>query len=791
MKLSYKWLQEFSDTTLMPEDIEKQLTSVGLEVASVSKVASDFSGVVVGHVLSFEKHPDADKLNVCQVDVGSDEPLQIVCGASNVRQNMKVAVALVGAVLPFGFKIKKAKLRGVVSCGMLSSEKELGLADSSSGIMDLPSDAKVGEDLRTYLDLDDVAIDVDLTPNRGDCASLRGIVRELSVINHCDSAFVECVNVAPVSEATFPIELLKPEACPHYVGRVIKGINPNAQTPLWMQERLRRSGLRSIAPVVDVTNYVMLELGQPMHAFDLNQLSFGIFVRMAKKGERIRLLNDQTVDLTDNTLLIADAKGPVAMAGVMGGLDSSVTGKTTDIFLESAFFTPEYIAGRARDYGFQTDSSYRFERGVDFYLQERAMERATQLLLDIVGGQIGPVTAIQSQTDMPEPVTIDFRVNKIQKLLGVSIPLDFIEETLKALGMELMVQNDIWQVKVPSFRFDIRIEEDLIEEIARFYGYDRIPSTAYCASLKVPEHFDLPLERRIRYGLQDRDFNEVVTYSFISQADQALFDPNQAPLTLLNPINQDMSVMRTMLWPSLCNTLIHNAARQQSRVRIFEIGPRFRLDEGVVLQETVLSGLVYGDICSKQWAEKSRKADFFDVKGDLEAILALIGDGFVWKACEIKIPALHPGKCAQIMQSDQCVGYLGCLHPELAAKKEIKGEVYLFEVKLDGASKFMPNAFKPLSKFPSIHRDLAFVMPKNVEASRIEQMIRSMCGDLLADYGIFDVYQGEGIEKTQKSVALGLTFQHQTRTLNDGEIGELIDRIVASMASDLRATLRV
>ena len=605
MKLSENWLREWVNPAISTDEVVKQLTMAGLEVDGVESVALEFQKVVVGKVLQVEPHPDADKLRICQVNVGQDAPLKIVCGAANVHAGMIAPTAIVGANLG-DFKIKKAKLRGVESFGMLCSAKELGLAESSDGLMPLAGDAPIGEDIRDYLNLDDVTIDIDLTPNRGDCLSIAGIAREMGLLTRTLVEPIETKAIDATISDTFPVEIDDTRVCPRYIGRVIKNINPNATTPLWMQEKLRRCGLRSISPVVDITNYVLLELGQPMHAFDLDKLKGGIKVRMAQKGEKLTLLDEKEVKLDDKTLIIADHEKPLAMAGVMGGLNSAVTDATQTIFLESAFFTPEQLAGCARRYGLSTDSSHRFERGVDPYLQRKATERATALLLDIVGGEAGEIIEVADEATLPIKNTITLRKARVTRVLGKTLDDNDITEILTRLEMQVTQTETGWAVIPPSFRFDIAIEADLIEELARVHGYNNFPSTVPQGHLDMREQHDNDL-MRLQAVLVQRDYQETITYSFVDPNLQEKVNPNIKGLALANPIASDMSVMRTSLWTGLLQALQYNQKQQQARIRLFETGLRFVPNGDELQQEPMLSGLIAGQRYSEQWADKTEK----------------------------------------------------------------------------------------------------------------------------------------------------------------------------------------
>ena len=790
MKLSENWLREWVNPDFDVQVIAEKLTQAGLEVDAVSPVAGDFSGVLVGQVTSVAPHPDADKLRVCEVDVAGDELLHIVCGASNVREGLKVPVAVVGAVLPGDFKIKKAKLRGEPSFGMLCSAKELGLAESSEGLLELPGDAPVGSDIREYLALNDFTIEVDLTPNRSDCLGVAGIARELGVISRTDLTPVKIDEVSASIAISFPVNVEATQACPNYIGRVIENINPSAKTPLWMQEKLRRSGLRSLGAIVDITNYVMLELGQPMHAFDLQKLQQSINVRFAKPNEKLTLLDGQHVEITEQTLIIADASGPLALAGIMGGEASSVSSATTSLFLEAAFFTPAAIAGQARSYGLHTDSSHRFERGVDPQLAEQAMHRATSLILEIAGGQAGPLSIVSEKNALPEAPQILLRANRIKRVLGIEFEAAEVEEHLTRLGLGVTRTAEGWLVNVPSFRFDITIEVDLIEELGRLYGYDRLPQTR-------PEIQVLPgsisekqlATERLQNLLVDRGYFEAITYSFVDPAIQKHFaDSEVEPIKLANPISADLSVMRHSLWPGLVQAMVYNLNRQHDRVRLFEVGRVFRGQLAEIDQHQCIGGLVYGDIKPEQWNEKNRKVDFFDVKADVEALLAL-GNGSVEYRAEAH-PALHPGQSARIYQNCRAVGWIGALHPKLNKPLGFSGKAYVFELELTVCLQAVIPKFAALSRYPAIRRDLALVVDNTVLAFEIEHCLKGIESDILKSIQLFDVYSGDGVELGKKSIAVAFHLQHGERTMTDDEVDALMLQITDKLQSELGVVVR-
>ncbi|MFQ5644908.1 MAG: phenylalanine--tRNA ligase subunit beta [Thiogranum sp.] len=789
MKFSEAWLREWVNPGLDTQQLAEQLTMAGLEVDAVEPAAAQFSGVIVAEVLSVEAHPDADKLRVCQVAAGEGEPLQIVCGAPNVHVGMKAPLATVGGRMPGDLKIKKAKLRGVPSHGMLCSARELGLSDEHLGLMDLPDDAPVGHDLRDYLALDDVTIEVDLTPNRGDCLGMEGIAREVGTLSGTDLTPPVFEPVAAGSDERLPIDVQAPDACPRYLGRVIRGINPAARTPLWMQEKLRRGGIRSLGPVVDVTNYVLLELGQPMHAFDLDSLSGGIVVRYARPGEKLTLLDERDIDLDEQTLLICDQDKALALAGVMGGIDSGISESTDSLFLEVAFFTPEKIAGRARHYGLSTDSSFRFERGVDPELQLRAMERATALLIELLGGQAGPVCEVASQQYVPVKTAIKLRRARIKRLLGFVPGDEQVEDILARLGVAVAASEEGWLATPPSYRFDLAIEADLIEEVGRVYGYNNLPTANNHGDLTMrplPEA-ETPLER-MQALLVDRGYQEAITYSFVDAGMLEDLEPDSRPVPLTNPISSEMSMMRTSLWAGLLGALRHNLARQHNRIRLFESGLKYIQQDNDIKQINVLSGVVVGDLYPEQWGCGTRPVDFFDVKGDVEALLDLGGNGAVFQAG--KHPALHPGQTAAIMLGDRQLGWVGCIHPGLARKHGIPSKTCLFELDMDGLRKGRVPSFENLSRFPAIRRDLAIVVDVEVPASALCDAIYRQAGPMLRDVLVFDVYQGKGIESGRKSIALGLILQDSSRTLTDDEVDAVEAGIIAQLEKQFTATLR-
>jgi phenylalanyl-tRNA synthetase beta chain len=791
MKFSEQWLRTWVNPQVSSDELVARLSMAGLEVDSVTPAAGQFSGIVVGEVLSTEQHPDADKLRVCQVSNGV-ETFQVVCGAPNVRPGLKIPFAMIGAELPGDFKIKKAKLRGVESNGMLCSAAELQISEENDGLLELAADAPVGEDVRTYLQLNDVSIEVDLTPNRGDCLSLAGLAREVGALYAAPVSRPQVAAVAAMHEQVLPVEVLESKACPRYLGRVVRNVDVSKPTPLWMVERLRRADVRSIDAVVDVTNYVMLELGQPMHAFDLAEINGGIRVRMAEEGEKLVLLDGQDISLRANTLVIADHERALAIAGVMGGERSGVSATTRDLFLESAFFDTIALAGKARSYGLHTDSSHRFERGVDSQLAREAMERATGLLLEIVGGEPGPIIAVESAADLPNIAPITLRSERIEQMLSMVMDDSEVERLLGGLGLGVTAEGPgRWQVVVPSHRFDISLEVDLIEELARLYGYNRLPVRYPQARLapqrKAEAAVELPALRRL---LVARGYQEAITYSFIDPKMFELFNPGVAPLMLANPISADMAAMRSSLWPGLVKALQHNLNRQQTRVRMFESCLRFVGQLEGLKQEAMLAGFICGGRLPEAWAHARDTVDFYDIKADVEALLACAGSANEFSFAAGEHPALHPGQTARIERDGCLVGFVGALHPELAKTLGIDQPVYLFELVLaEVASGRLPK-FQELSRFPEVRRDLALLVDRDVAATVVLDGIRAQAGDCLTDLKLFDVYHGKGIDPHRKSLAVGLTWQHPSRTLNDDEVNTTIENILSSLEQRFNATLR-
>ncbi|MFB0981018.1 MAG: phenylalanine--tRNA ligase subunit beta [Alteromonadaceae bacterium] len=806
MKFSESWLREWVNPAISSDELSHQITMAGLEVDAVEPVAGEFTGVLIGEVVECGPHPDADKLQVTKINLGSEfndgELVDIVCGAKNCRLGLKVAVATVGAILPGDFKIKKAKLRGVPSHGMLCSESEIGLSDSSEGIMELAQDAPIGSCVREYLDLNDVTIDVDLTANRGDCLGLKGLAREVGVLNNVNITEPEIVNVVPTIDDVREITLSAPKACPRYLGRIIKNIDITAKSPLWMVEKLRRCGTRSIDPVVDVTNYVLLEQGHPMHAFDLSKLDGNINVRYATSGEKLVLLDGNEVTLSTETLVIADETKALAMAGIFGGKESGVKSdeeeKSTDIFLESAFFAPLAILGKARQYGLHTDSSHRYERGIDPELQRNAMERATTLLLEIVGGEAGPIVEAFSSDDLPKEKTITLRREKLDGRIGHHINDDTVNEILSRLGFDVSFENSvserIWTVVVPAYRFDIKVEVDLIEEVARIFGYNNIPNISPKATLAMREQKEklIPL-KRLRNVMVNRGYQEAITYSFVDPKVQAIIHPEQAVMTLPHPISSEMSVMRLSMWTGLLQSVIYNQNRQQSRIRLFETGLRFVPDEAAengVRQEQMFAGVVTGQRNEEHWDMEKAATDFFDIKSDVEALLGLTSDTSSYEFSKDEIAALHPGQTAAIHKNGVLVGHVGTLHPELERKLGLNGRTFIFELLLTEISTQRIPEAGDISRFPANRRDIAVIVEEKINAKNVLQLIEKVGGNYLVDLNLFDVYRGNGIDEGFKSLAIAMTLQDCDKTLEEKDINEVVERVVDTLETELNASLR-
>ena len=785
MKFSENWLRAFVDPPLTTDELAESLTMAGLEVEAVEPAAPAFAGVVVGEVLAVEKHPGADRLSVCRVDAGRGEPLTIVCGARNVRAGMKAPCALVGAALP-QLTIRETSVRGVLSLGMLCSAVELGLAEESDGLLELAPDLPVGADLREALELDDHILTLKLTPNRGDCLSLCGVAREVAAVTATSLRLPEAPAVEPAVRDAREVTVEAPDACPRYCGRLVRGIDPGAPTPAWMARRLERSGVRSLGAVVDITNYVMLEMGQPMHAFDAERIDGAVCVRLGRAGERLTLLNDQTVDAA-GMLVIADSRGPLALAGIMGGAASAVGAGTADVFLESAFFAPAAVAGKAFALGFGSDSLHRFERGVDYAATRQAMERATQLLLAICGGQAGPVTEVQGTLPKREP--IELRVARATRVLGVPLDAAAVSGLLRRLQFGFVDQGGVFYVTPHSYRFDIQIEADLIEELARLHGYDRIPAARPAMELAMPalaEAERSPAD--VRRVLVARDYQEVVNYAFVDESLERDLLANPDPIRLVNPLASTMTVMRSSLAGGLLETLRLNVKRQQARVRLFEIGCCFSRRDGELRQPEHLGGLAYGSAAPEQWGSRPpRDVDLFDVKGDLEAL--------VWPARLAAVrdvyPALHPGRSARLELDGQPVGWLGELHPRWQEALELPRPAVLFEIEVAALRRGTVPAAAPISRFPMVRRDIAVVVDDGVAAEDLRRALAGLDLPQVVDIGLFDVYRGAGLPDGKKSLAFRVLLQDTEKTLTDQEVEAVMGDLVRVLERDFSAKLRV
>ncbi|MEM7359551.1 MAG: phenylalanine--tRNA ligase subunit beta [Pseudomonadota bacterium] len=808
MIISEQWLRDWVRVDLDANGISECLTNAGLEVDGIESMAGSIDNLVVGKVLEVSKHPDADRLSLTKVDIG-DEQLEIVCGAANVRADLLVAVATVGAKLPNGLKIKKAKVRGAESNGMLCSAAELGLEESSDGILELDADAEIGQRVDEYLQLNDNLIDIDLTPNRGDCLSVQGVARELKVLADAGYHPLDIEAVDASVDEQIDIELEDSVACPRYLGRLVKGIDVDATTPLWMQERLRRSGVRPISPVVDITNYVMLELGQPMHAFDRAKLHEKIIIRQSVPGETIKLLDDSEATLDDDTLVIADAKGAIAIAGVMGGAESAIDDNTVDIVLEAAHFTRRSAAGRARRYGLHTESSHRFERGVDPYLPAQAMQRATELLLEICGGEAGPVNEQATSSEI-ETSAVNLRFERLQQLLGMPLEHKEVGDILGRIADSVSANDDGWSVSAPSYRFDIECEADLVEEVARVKGYDNIPTALpRIAPRSIAASESSVNIRQVRQTLVARDYNEAITYSFIDPAQHELFS-NESAVILENPLAENMSSMRTSLLPGLLEALSFNAKRQHDRIRLFEIGATYHLSGDHSYAEIQrLAAVVMGPCQSSQWGiEKPKDVDFFDIKGDLEAVLGLTGikEPFIFN--EFEHIAMHPGQVSGISKKISAqtdlqenskgsqdagfvdLGFIGRLHPKLQKQHGLPANVYAFEIDIEKALLAELPAFQGVSKFPSIKRDISVVVDHKLAVSSLLVAVARKLGKVLVKTLVFDVYQGDGVAEGMKSVSLSLTLQYPDKTMTDEDAEDLTQKALAVLEQEFGAKLR-
>lgn len=788
MQFSEQRLRRLASPAVNTADLAHQLTMAGLEVDAIESMAPAFIGVVIGRVVSTEPHPDADKLRVAMVDIAQPELLQIVCGAANVRADIRVPVATIGAVLPGDFRIKAAKLRGVASSGMLCAEQELGLAEQSDGLWELPLDAPIGADIREYLALDDQLITLGLTPNRGDCLSLRGLAREAAAVFDLDIQLSLPSAMTATTEHQRDIVVEDTSACPRYVGRVIRGLR-QASSPAWLVDGLRRYGVRSVSPLVDITQWVMLELGQPMHAFDEQKLNGSVRVRRANAAEALTLLDGQVLSLRESSLVIADDHGAIALAGVMGGQGSAVSDTTVDVFLEAAHFDPLTLAGEARRYGLHTDASHRFERGVDAELPRHAIELATALIIEVLGGEAGPVLEMTNAKHLPQRLAINLRRQRITRVLGFSIDDARVIALLKRLGMQIEASNDGWLVTPPSHRFDISIEVDLIEELARLTGYNNIPVTPALAAIKLaPRTESAQSLRRLKRALVDMGYQEAITFSFTEASVQQAFTPNLTPLTLANPLSQELASMRTSLLPGLLMAVRHNQSRQQSRIRLFEAGMRFLPKADGLVQEPMLAGVLVGSALPMLWSNTKTNVDFYDLKGNIEHLLSVARVATL-RFVSAQRDGFHPGQCAEIYEGDTCLGVLGAIHPSTLAAFDVDGPVFAFELSQQLLALGSLPGFTPLSRFPQMQRDLALLVPLAVNADAVISSIRQHAGADLQRVDLFDVYRGAGLPEGYYSLAITVIWQHAERTLLDAEVQSSVDNVLTALA-DLAVRLR-
>jgi len=791
MRFSENWLRQLVEIPADRAGLVERLTLSGLEVESVEARGAQLEGVIVARIAECAPHPDADKLRICRVETGSGE-VQIVCGAPNARAGLKAPLATIGATLPHGVAIKAAKLRGVESQGMLCSAKELGVDADASGLMELPEDAPVGTLLAQYLGLPDASIELKLTPNRSDCLGMRGLADEVAAEFGTHAKGFDVVPVSTTIKTERAIRLEAGADCPRYLGRAIRGINPAAKTPVWMAQRLRAAGIKPISPVVDVTQFVMLELGQPLHAFDESKLEGSIVVRRARANERLKLLDGSEAKLDPGFLVIADERKPLALAGVMGGFDSRVTETTRDVFLESAHFAPAAIMGRARKLGLNTDAAHRFERGVDPQLPRLAIERATALLLEIAGGKPGDIVETARPEHLSHTAPIALRRARIARVLGVAISDDQVHRILSALGMQLENTDGGWRVTPPTRRFDIEREEDLIEELARIHGYAQIPVHLPAGEPPMPVEDETVLpENALRAQLAARDFNEAVCYAFVEAQRLQTWGIADQAVPLANPLSAEMAVMRTSLLPGLVDALRANRNRQQARVRLFEFGRIFARTDGAPLETPMLAAVACGSVHAEQWGERSRALDFHDLKGDLESLLAMRSVAQDWTFDSRELPAwLHPGRGARVLLNGEPVGAVGALHPRLLGELGLDEDVYVFEVQAGSLrGRTLPRA-QMLPRFPSVRRDIAVELPRTVAWAEIEGNLRQTLGSMLADTFVFDVYTGPGLKADQKSVAMGLILQDRSRTLTDQDADRCVAAALASLETMFGAKLR-
>ena len=790
MKIVESWLREWVDPDLDAKALGHQLTMLGLEVDGVEIEGAGLDGVVVAEVLEAARHPDADRLSVCKVSAGG-ETVDVVCGAPNVRAGMKSPLAVPGVKLPNGIKLRKSKIRGVVSNGMLCSAVELGLGEESDGILELADDAPAGVPLAEYLGLPDTVFDLDLTPNRGDCFSVLGVARDIAALTGYPLKSTDVAPVPATIDDILPVEIPLPEGCPSFAGRLIRNIDPAATTPLWMLEKLRRAGLRGISPVVDITNFIMLELGQPLHAYDAARVQGPIRPRLAEKGEKLTLLDEKEVQVNEDTLVIADDSGAIGLAGIMGGLSTAVSDDTTDVFFEAAFWPQAFMAGRARSYGMHTDASLRFERGVDFDGQGRAVERATELLLEIAGGEAGPLVHQVAELHLPRRDAIQLRRARVSLLLGLDVADDVVAGVLTRLGLTVKENEHGWEVVAPSYRFDITSEVDLIEEIVRIHGYDSVPETTEIAAspLQTVTESLVDLEH-VSATLIARDYEEAITYAFIDEVNDETFTGIKSELVLSNPISSEMSVMRSSLLPGLVASASANVARQQDRVRLFEIGKSFHGTLEAPREVVRIAAVASGAAMPEQWGARTQAVDFFDIKADLVAVIRLAGDVNDVTFQSFEHPALQPGQAAAVLRDGNEIGIVGKLHPRVAKRLELKRDAYVFELDARQALASAAPVATPVSRFPTIRRDVAVIVDENVSGDELVRAVEAAAPDLMRDVRIFDIYKGPGIEAGRKSVAISLILQETSRTLTDDDADAAQAAAVQKLRDTFGAELR-
>ena len=791
MKFSESWLRELIDIDLSSEDLAAKLTMIGHEVDTVEIDGSGLKGLIVAEIKSFEKHPNADRLNVCQVTTDGKNNYNIVCGAPNVSKGLKSVLALPGQLLPNGLKLKKSKIRDIESYGMLCSAAEIGLGQESDGIMELPSDAKNGSSLEEYLKLPDNIIDLDLTPNRGDCFSLLGVARDLAATTNKNIKYSFDIKNAITSDIEHPINVDNAELCPRFAAQSIINIDNKATTPLWIKEKLRKSGLRPINPIVDVTNFVMIEIGQPLHAYDLGKINGPVSPRMAKQDETLTLLDENNVALDQQTIVISDRSGPIGMAGVMGGLSTAVSQQTISVLFEAAYWPPSLMAGVARRYGMHTDASLRFERGVDPEIQVVAINRATQLLLSICGGNAGVISDIKSDNFLPKKQIIKLTAKRLQRILGDKIDSNIVTTILKRLNLKVKELKNDWVVEIPVYRFDLKIEDDLIEEIARIFGYNKIKeSSEISTKILTTSNFSLINNEKIANQLCARDYQEVITYSFVDEKLDKLITNKVNNLKLKNPLSSEFAVMRGSIWPGLLQAAARNTARQNERVRLFEVGKIYKATKDSHQEIPQVAGLITGSVNNEHWSEKSKNISFFDIKGDIESLLPMSTADLNYEYVACEHPALQNGQAAEILLNNNSIGFLGKVHPRVIKKYSLKRDVFVFELDLERAFLDLLVTAKPISKYPSIRRDISIVVSKDTSAAEVINNIKIINTKIIQSVKVFDIYEGDNIEEGRKSVALGLILQEKSRTLTDEVADEIISKVIQMLQSNFSAKLR-